>query len=134
MSNLLTKTKAAAVTALAAVGTFGVSLAARAQGFASNLQTNVGATGEAIYGSTSSQELPVLVGRIINVVLGFLGVILVVLVIYAGFLWMTASGDEGKVKKAKLILGQAIAGMVLIFAAYSITSFVINSISSATAG
>jgi len=63
--------------------------------------------------------------------MGLLGIVLVVLVIYAGFLWMTAQGSEEKIKKAKGIISSAIIGLVLIFAAYSITGFVVSSISTA---
>lgn len=65
------------------------------------------------------------VGGYINSMLGLLGVVLVVLIIYAGFLWMTAGGSEEKIKKAKGILSNSIIGIVIILAAYSITEFVL---------
>lgn len=64
---------------------------------------------------------------IINVVLGVLGTIATVLIFYAGFLWMTAAGNEDNVAKAKTIMSAAVIGLVIILAAYSISSFVINS-------
>jgi type IV secretory pathway VirB2 component (pilin) len=72
------------------------------------------------------EGLPDMVGRIIKVVLGLLGVVLVVIIVYAGFLWMTAGGDEKKVKDAKAWMTNAIIGLVIIVAAYAITDFVIN--------
>jgi hypothetical protein len=66
------------------------------------------------------------VGKIIGIALGFLGIILVVLLIYGGFLWMTARGNEEQVKKAKNILENAAIGLVIIILAYSITFFVID--------
>lgn len=66
-----------------------------------------------------------MIGLIISLLLGILGVILVILIIYAGFLWMFSQGDPGKVKKAKDIIFQAIIGLVIIFAAYAIATFVL---------
>lgn len=68
------------------------------------------------------------IGLYINVLLGFLGIIALVLVIYAGFLWMTAAGNEEKVTTAKNILKQAIIGIIIISLAFAITQFVIQSI------
>ena len=78
--------------------------------------------------------LPKLIGGFIKQAIGLLGIILVVLIIYAGFLWMTAAGNEDKVKKAKAILTNAVVGMVLIFAAYAVTDFVIGALIKGTSG
>ncbi len=109
--------------------------AAKAQPAAlTNLSNNLNATANSA-GLTTSQtaSLPVLVGRYINIALGLLGVILVVLIVYAGFLWMTAQGNEEKVKKAKGIITNAVIGMILIFAAYAIANFVVSSLVSSLA-
>ncbi|MFC1787620.1 Mbov_0395 family pilin-like conjugal transfer protein [Patescibacteria group bacterium] len=77
-------------------------------------------------GIQTETELPILIGRLINAFLGVLGIIFVILVIYAGYLYMTASGDDEKVKKAKKLLGQAVIGLVIIVAAYAIATYVID--------
>ena len=79
-----------------------------------------------------STELPQMIGLIINAVLTVLGVIFVVLVFYAGFLWMTDMGSEDKIKKAKAIIIAAVIGIVIVLAAYSITNFVLTRIWTAT--
>lgn len=56
----------------------------------------------------------------------FLGIIAVIFIIYAGFLILTAWGDEEKVKKGKTIIMQAGIGIVVIFLAYSIVSWLFN--------
>ncbi len=76
----------------------------------------------------SSAPLPELIGSLIYTFLGLLGVIFLVLVIYAGFLWMTAGGDEGKVQKAKDYMIRAVIGLVIILASYGIASFVMNTL------
>lgn len=82
----------------------------------------------------STVSLPELVGRIIYAFLGLLGIIAVVLVIYAGFIWMTAQGSEEKIKKAKQILTNAVIGLVIIMSAGAITMFILNALIEATEG
>ena len=78
--------------------------------------------------SEAGGDLPTVIGLIIKVILGFLGVILIVLIIYAGFLWMTAGGESKQVDKATAIIKNAIIGLVLILLAYAIADFVITKI------
>jgi len=91
-------------------------------------------TGLGQFGTTATDlpktdtDLRITIGRIVQIFLGFLGVLAVILIIYAGFLWMTAGGDSGKVDKAKDYIKNAVIGMVIILAAYIITSFVLNQI------
>ncbi|NCD01040.1 hypothetical protein EOL94_03035 [bacterium] len=70
--------------------------------------------------------------RVINIALAFLGLIAVVLIIYAGFLWMTANGEEQKVESAKKVLRNAIIGLIIILASWGIATFVLNRLVSAT--
>jgi hypothetical protein len=79
----------------------------------------------------SNTPLPVIIGNIINVFLGLLGVIFLVLVIYAGFTWMTAGGDETKVKRAKDTLIRAVVGLIITLSAYAITAFIFNALENA---
>ena len=57
----------------------------------------------------------------IKVILNFLGIIFVSLIVYAGFLWMTAGGSEDRVEKAKKLIYRSVIGLIIILAAYSIT-------------
>lgn len=77
---------------------------------------------------SGTTDLKQAIGRIIQIFLGFLGILAVVLIIYAGFLWMTAGGDSAKVDKAKDYIKNAIIGIVIILAAYIITSYVLTQI------
>ena len=70
------------------------------------------------------------IAKIISQVIGFIGILFMLLTIYAGFLWMTAQGNEEQIGKAKKLLVGAIIGMVIIFGAYAITSFLISNITS----
>jgi hypothetical protein len=76
---------------------------------------------------TSTGNIALFIGsRIIQPVLGILGLLFLVLTIYAGILWMTAQGDPKQVQKAKDILVSAVIGVVIIVAAYALTTAVFN--------
>lgn len=64
------------------------------------------------------------IGQVIGVVLSFVGVLFLILMIYAGILWMTSQGNEQQVAKAKGMLMNGIIGLIIVFAAYAITSFI----------
>lgn len=83
-------------------------------------------------GLGTKASLAEIISEIIKILLGFLGVIFVVLFIYAGFLWLTSAGNEEKISKAKAIMTAAIIGLAIVLAAYSITYFVIDKILEAT--
>jgi hypothetical protein len=74
----------------------------------------------------------IIIGKIINYALTFVGVIFLVLTIYAGFLWMTAGGNEETVKKAKKWLVNSVVGLAIVLAAYSITNFILLQFINAT--
>lgn len=74
------------------------------------------------------------VGSLIKFGLSLLGIICLFLVLYAGFLWMTAGGDDKKVGEAKSIMKNAIAGLIIILSAYAISSFIFEQIATATSG
>ena len=73
-----------------------------------------------------------IVANIIKIVLGFLGMIAVVMILIGGFKWMTAGGNTERADEARKIIVAAVIGLVIILAAYGITTFVIGSILTAT--
>lgn len=91
------------------------------------LTDDVDKIGEAIGEDAGAGDaLPARIGELIKVVLSVLGVVLVLIIVYAGFLWMTAGGDEGQVKKALSWIKNAVIGLVIILSAYAITDYVIG--------
>jgi len=69
---------------------------------------------------------------VINIILGFLGIIAVVLILFGGFMWMTAAGSEEKIGTAKKIMSAGVIGLVIVLAAFGIARFVISSMITAT--
>jgi len=80
----------------------------------------------------SSRDPREVAARIINVALGFLGIIAVVIVLYGGFMWMTAGGNEERITKAKQILTAGVIGLVIIIMAWAIARYVIVTLMNVT--
>ncbi len=77
------------------------------------------------YAQATETTISEIVGTAVNVFLTLLGVIFIILIILAGYNWMTAGGDEEKVTKAKSTIKRAIIGLIIIIGAYAIWVFVL---------
>jgi hypothetical protein len=84
--------------------------------------------------NTSETTFSSTLGLVVRMLLSFSGVIFMSLTVYAGFLWMTARGEEAKVEKAQSILRASIIGLIITVGAYSITNFVVPRILERTTG
>lgn len=80
------------------------------------------------------QDPRVTIAKIIRLLLGFLGIIAVVLILYAGFIWMTSGGNDEKISKAKAILKNAVIGLAIILASFGIVAFILKQLIGATGG
>jgi len=79
----------------------------------------------------SDRSVQEIIASVINIVLGFLGIIAVLIILAGGFKWMTAAGNEDKVGEARSMITQGLIGLVIVFAAWAIASFVIGQLKSA---
>lgn len=95
-------------------------------------QKSVGEIGQKAGIAGGTTDLNVIIGRIINVVLGFLGIVLLFYFLYGGFKWMTAGGSEEGVKEAQTMIRNAVIGLVIIMAAYALTDFVLRQLVTVT--
>ncbi len=99
-----------------------------------NLQSSSGflstAAGKAGFDVAATPES--IIAKVINAVLSLLGVVFLVLMVYGGFMWMTARGNDQQIEKAKGIITAAIIGVVVVVSAYAITYFVVSQIGGAT--
>ncbi len=71
-----------------------------------------------------NQEVPDIIGTVVGAALSFIGILFFVLIIYGGITWMTAAGNETQISKAKNLIISAIIGLIIVLAAYAITSFI----------
>ena len=85
-------------------------------------------------GLGKQNDLKQTLATIINIALGFLGIIAVIIVMYGGFKWMTAAGNEEQVGEARKLIVGGVIGLLVIFMAWAIASFVGFKLQSATLG
>jgi Type IV secretion system pilin len=79
----------------------------------------------------SENDLTTTIGTLINIALSLLGIVFLLLTLYAGWLWMTAQGESKQTGKARDILITAVVGLVILLSAYAISNFVIDNVQSA---
>jgi len=82
--------------------------------------------------SLGNKDLRTAIAGIINVILGFLGVIAVIIVLLGGFKWMTSQGSADKIDEAKKLIGAGVVGLAIVLAAFAVASFVLNELYNAT--
>jgi len=85
-----------------------------------------------VAGLGSETQPTAIVGRIIGVILGLMGIILVVLMIAGGIMWMTSGGNAEQVTKAKKLMSSALIGLIIVIFSYSISQFVVERLSGVT--
>jgi hypothetical protein len=112
------KLAAQASVGFSALVLFASNAFAQGSSFFDNPQT--GAAPNAAAQGTLGQNITTLV----NYILGLLGLIAVVMLVYAGVLMVTAGGNEDQVGKAKKIITYGVIGIVIILLSYTIVTFV----------
>lgn len=73
-----------------------------------------------------------IIASVIRIILGFLGIIAVIIILLGGFKWMTAAGNEDKVAEARKLIISGVIGLVIIMAAFGIAQFIISGLLAAT--
>jgi fumarate reductase subunit D len=73
---------------------------------------------------TDEFSMSELIGTVVSSVLSLLGVIFIVLMLYGGYNWMTAAGDESKLERAKNTIRRAIIGLIILVSSYAIWNFI----------
>ncbi|MBU2575723.1 pilin [Patescibacteria group bacterium] len=68
------------------------------------------------------------IASVINILLGFAGIIAVIYIIFAGFKWMTAQGNEEQITSAKGTIKNAVIGLGIVLLAFVIVNFVTKSL------
>ncbi len=78
-----------------------------------------------------SEDIRIAVAGFIRSCMGFLGLYLVLQIMWGGFLMMTHGGDEEARAAATATIKNAVIGMVVIMTSASLTKFVIDAVTNA---
>ncbi|MBI4090450.1 MAG: hypothetical protein HY422_00325 [Candidatus Komeilibacteria bacterium] len=79
----------------------------------------------------SSQDLKTTIENIVRIIIGFLGILVIVAIVFGGFKMMVSRGDADEVGKGRQIVIAGAIGLLIVLAAYAISGFVINSLTEA---
>lgn len=134
MKALLPFIRTAPLIALAMVLTMSLSTPALAALDAQNTGLSAAAPEQLARTCATSNCIADIIGRLIGFLLGFVGVVLLVMLLWAGFLWMTAGGEKEKVDRARSMIANAVAGIAIIGLAYVVTGFVLDTLDTALTG
>ncbi len=80
---------------------------------------------------SGTPDINTFIGKVINGALGIVGSLALAMFIYGGFMWMLSAGNSEMVTKGKNTLVWAAIGLVIVFSAYAITKFILDSITGA---
>ncbi len=64
------------------------------------------------------------IALVVQVFLSILGVVFMGLIMYGGYIWMIAQGNQEKVKQAQKIISESIIGLIIVLAAYAIVHYI----------
>jgi len=73
-----------------------------------------------------------IIAKLVNIALGLLGIVFFLLLLFAGWKWMTARGDTGKTEEATKLITQAVVGLIIILSAKAISTFAIEQLVNST--
>jgi len=79
--------------------------------------------GRTTFGDATPTDIRLTMARVINVVLGFIGIVFLVLTVMGGFQYMTSAGNEEKTSEALAMIRSAVIGLVIVMAAWALTRY-----------
>jgi len=77
---------------------------------------------------SNNYALGAIIGSFVNIFLSVLGIIFVILMLYAGYTWMMAQDEEKKVTNAKDTIRRAIIGLIITVSVYAIWNIIADRI------
>ena len=75
-----------------------------------------------------------IIANVVNILFGFLGVLAILLILYGGFIWMTAGGNPEKIDQAKAILRNASIGLLIVLSSFALAIYILSRLLLATTG
>jgi len=79
-------------------------------------------------GQCTIADIFIVGNTVTKLILGLSGSIMLLMMIYAGFLFLTSSGNSGQIDTAKKIIFGAVIGLVIVFAAYTAVQFILGAL------
>jgi hypothetical protein len=81
-----------------------------------------------VSGKCQISDLFVVGNTVTQLILGLSGSVLLLMVIYGGFLWLTSSGNSTGIEKGKKVLVSSLIGLIIVFGAYTAVEFLMGAL------
>lgn len=78
-------------------------------------------------------DVRIFIAGLVQAALSVVGIIFFLVVLWGGYMWITAAGNEEQVKKARVFIVNGVIGLVIVVAAMIITRTVVGFIGAASA-
>jgi len=82
----------------------------------------------AVCGQCSVADIFVVGNTIVELILGLSGSVMLLMMVYGGFLFLTSSGNSSQIDKGKNVMVGAIIGIVIVFTAYTLVQFLLGAL------
>ncbi|MBI2644640.1 hypothetical protein HYW94_00475 [Candidatus Uhrbacteria bacterium] len=79
----------------------------------------------------ANKGIEAFIGVLVQAVLGLVGVIFLILIIYGGFKWMSAAGQGKQLEEAQKMITHSIVGLIIVVLAYAISTFLLKALQGA---
>lgn len=115
----------ALILSLALLFLYGNLVGAQGYDFNKNSGLDNSATEAGFVTGSDAATVDSITGLVISIILGMLGVVFLGFIIYGGFTWMIADGNQDKIKQANKIIMGSVMGLIITLAAYALSTFLI---------
>ena len=92
-------------------------------GYEANIQATLG---------LGNEDPRNIIANVVNVVLGFVGIVAVMIIVMSGFKFMTTGGNEDVVVEARKMLASGVIGLIIVISSFGVAQFVVNNLFVAT--
>lgn len=83
-----------------------------------------GSIGDAFGAGSQPKDIRVVTARLIKAFLGVMAIIMIIIIVFAGYKYMTAGGNQEKTSEAMKSIMHAAIGLLIIVSAFAITVFI----------
>ena len=81
-------------------------------------------SGYNVFNFQQGGDVRIFLAGLVQAALSLVGVIFFLMILYGGYLWLTAGGNEDQVKKGREFITRAVVGFMVTIGALIITRFV----------
>ncbi len=98
-----------------------ISAKAEAGGLLTGVSADCGAKG-----NCQLADMLIVGVNVTKLILGLSGSVMLVMVVYGGFLWLVSAGNSSRVEQGKKVLSSSLIGLIIVFGAYTLIGVLLS--------